>query len=114
MMAAQPNIGGALCGSSVILQCKCWMMPAARVPCSNAANIREHKIGRKVNFAPGKIPSGGNSFRKCIYTVSQKKRPTLTTCYNFYIHSSIATIFGINVAKKVGNQNVLYFPTTPN
>jgi len=50
---------------------------------------------------------------KCIYTVSQK-RPTFTTCYNFYIHSSIATIFGINVAEKVGNQNLFYFPTTPN
>jgi len=24
------------------------------------------------------------------------------------------TIFGINVAEKVGNQNVVYFPTTPN
>ena len=43
-----------------------------------------------------------------------KKRPTFTTCYNFYIHSSIATIFGTNVAKKVGNQNILYFPTSPN
>jgi len=48
-----------------------------------------------------------------IYTVSQK-RPTFTTCYNFYMHSSIATISGINIAKKVGNQNILYFPTTPN
>jgi len=43
-----------------------------------------------------------------------KKRPTSTTCYNFYIHSSIATIFGTNVAEKVGNQNVFCFPTTPN
>ena len=49
-----------------------------------------------------------------IYTVSQKKRPTFTTCYIFYIHSSIVTIFGTNVAEKVGNQNVLYFPTSPN
>ena len=47
-------------------------------------------------------------------TLCLKKHSTLTTCYNFYIHSSIATIFGTNVAKKVGNQNVLYFPTTPN
>jgi len=30
------------------------------------------------------------------------------------MHSSIATIFGTNVAEKVGNQNVLYFPTSPN
>ena len=43
-----------------------------------------------------------------------KKRPTFTTCYNFYIHSLIATIFGTNVAEKVGNQNILYFPTSPN
>jgi len=49
-----------------------------------------------------------------LYTVSQKKRPTFTTCYNFYIHSSIVTICGINVAEKVGYQNILYFPTTPN
>jgi len=47
------------------------------------------------------------------YTVSQKS-PTFTTCYNFCIHSSIATIFGTNLAEKVGNPNVLYFPTTPN
>jgi len=32
-----------------------------------------------------------------------KKRPTVTTCDTFYIRSSIATIFGKNVAKKVGN-----------
>jgi len=37
-----------------------------------------------------------------IYTASQKKRPTLT-CYNLYIHGSIATIFGTTVAEKVGN-----------
>jgi len=48
-----------------------------------------------------------------MYTVSQKS-PTFTICYNFYIHSSIATIFGTNVAEKAGNQNVLYFPTTSN
>jgi len=45
-------------------------------------------------------------------TLCLKKRPTFTTCYNFYIHSSIATIFGTNVAEKISNQNVLYFPTT--
>ena len=42
-----------------------------------------------------------------------KKRPTLT-CYNLYIHGSIATIFGKNDAEKVGNQNILYFPTSAN
>ena len=32
------------------------------------------------------------------------------TCCNLYIHGSIATVFGKNVAEKVDNQNVLYFP----
>jgi len=40
--------------------------------------------------------------RPVLHRVS-KKRPTFRTCYNFYIHSSIATIFGTNVAKKVVN-----------
>jgi len=40
VMAALPNIGGALC---------------------------------KVNIAPGKIPSGCNSLRKCIYSVSAQE-----------------------------------------
>jgi len=43
VMAAQPNIGGALCESSVISflvpRRKLWLTPTARVPCSNAANI---------------------------------------------------------------------------
>jgi len=49
-----------------------------------------------------------------IYTLCLKKRPTFTTCCYFYIHSSIGTIFGTNVAEKAGNQNVLYFPTSLN
>jgi len=46
------------------------------------------------------------------YTVSQKTS-TFTTCCYFYIHSSIATILGTNVAEKARNQNV-YFPTSSN
>jgi len=36
------------------------------------------------------------------------------TCYNLDIYSSITTIFGARVTEKGGNQNVLYFPTSPN
>jgi len=47
VMAAQPNIGGAVCESSVIpflvQRREVWLTPAAGVPCSNAANIRERK-----------------------------------------------------------------------
>jgi len=48
--------------------------------------------------------------RYSIYTLSL---PPLT-CYNLYTHGSIATIFGKDVAEKVGNQNVLCFLTSPN
>jgi len=47
-----------------------------------------------------------------MYTVSKNVPPL--TCHNLRIHSSIATIFGTNVAEEAGNQNVLYFPTSPN
>jgi len=47
VMTAQPNIGGALCESSVIpflvARRKFWPTPAGRVPCSNAANMGERK-----------------------------------------------------------------------
>ena len=36
-----------------------------------------------------------------LYNVSQKVPPL--TCYNLYIHDSIATIFGTNVAENVRN-----------
>ena len=47
VMAAQPNIGGALCESSLIPffapRRKVRLTSAAGVPCSNAANIEERK-----------------------------------------------------------------------
>ena len=45
--------------------------------------------------------------------MSQKNVPPLT-CYNPDIHGSIMIIFGTRVTEKVGNQNILYFPTSPN
>jgi len=81
VMATQPNIGGALRESSVIpilVPChKVWLTAAARVSCSNAANIRERKTwGRKVNFAAGKIPLACNSPPpKCtVYIIYQRRR----------------------------------------
>ena len=44
---------------------------------------------------------------------ASKNVPPLTG-YNLYIHSSIATILGKNAVEKVGNQNIFYFPTSPN
>ena len=78
VMAAQVNIGGALCESSVIPflvpSRKVWLTPAAKVLCSSTLAIQENaRLGRKVNFARGKIPSGGKSPRKCIYSVPAQK-----------------------------------------
>ena len=58
VMAAQPNIGGALCESAVIPflvpRRKVWLMPAAAgVPCSNAANIGERKTWTQSEFCTG-------------------------------------------------------------
>jgi len=54
VMAVLPNIGGALCKSSVIPflvpHCKLWLMPTARVQCSNAANIGERKTCMQSEF----------------------------------------------------------------
>jgi len=47
-----------------LLNATVWLTPTARVPCSNA------RLGRKVNFAPGKIPLAGKSPRKySLYSV---------------------------------------------
>jgi len=65
VMAAQPNIGGALCESPVIPflvpRCKVWLTPADGVPCSNATNIGECKTWKQSEFARGKFPSGSSS-----------------------------------------------------
>jgi len=45
------------------------------------------------------------------YSLCLKKNVPPLTCYNLHIHGSIVTIFGRNVAAKVGNQNVCYLPT---
>jgi len=50
VMAARPTIDGALCKSSVIPflvpRRKLWLMPAAGLPCSNAANTGQELIRR--------------------------------------------------------------------
>jgi len=47
LMAALPNVGGAVCESSVpfhVPRHKVWLTAAARVPCSHTANIGERNI----------------------------------------------------------------------
>jgi len=73
VMAAQPNIGGALCGSSVIsflvLRSKVWLMAAAWVPCSNAANIGERLTWTQSEFCSWQNSVTGRQPPKCIHGV---------------------------------------------
>jgi len=77
VMATQPNIGGALCESSMIPflvpRHKVWLMPAARVPCSNAGNIGQCKTWMQNEFCSWKNSVGGKSPQKCIYSVPAQK-----------------------------------------
>jgi len=75
--AAQPNIGGAVCDNSVIPfhvpHRKVWLMPTARVPCSNAANIGEHKTWTQSEVCTWQNSVRGKSPRKCIYNVAAQE-----------------------------------------
>jgi len=66
VMAAQPNIGGALCESSVIpflVPCRnVWLTPTTRVPCSNAANNRRTQdLGVTCILHLGKFRNGAGA-----------------------------------------------------
>ena len=66
--AAQPNIGGAVWESSVIP----FLIPRRKVWMTPLLEWRAARLGRKVNFTRGEIPSGGKGPRKWIYTVNHK------------------------------------------
>jgi len=72
VMAAQPNVGGALCESSVIPflvpRHKVWLTAAARVPCSNAANI-EHKTWTQSELCSWQNSIRGQQPQNCMHSV---------------------------------------------
>jgi len=76
VMAAQPNTGGAHCECSVIpflVPCrKVWLMPAAGVPCFNAANIKRTQDAKLILHV-AKLHQGQER-QKCIYIVCQPRR----------------------------------------
>jgi len=84
-------------------------------PCTATGNVADRKVpigaDRQTDTLIAILGSNEPSlgWSTCNYTVSQKNVPPLT-CY-LYIHGSITTVFGTNVAEKVCNQKVLYFPT---
>jgi len=78
VMATQPNIGGAICESSVlpfVVPChKVYLTPTDRVPCSNAANIGEHKTWTQSEVCTWKNSVRGQKvLKKCIYSVPDQE-----------------------------------------
>jgi len=77
VMAAVPNIGGAVCESSVIPflvpRHKVWLMPAAGLPCSNAASIWEGKTWTQSEFCTWQNSITGISPWKCIYSAPDQE-----------------------------------------
>jgi len=61
----------------------------------------------------GPVVKSVESVLICYVHCVSKKRPAFTTCYNFLRTQFDCDNFGTNIAEKVSNQNVLYFPTTP-
>ena len=96
VMAAQPNIGGALCESSAIPYLvprrKVWLTPAAGVPCSNADNIGEHKTGTQSEFCTGKNSVRGKSPRKCIYSVAAQEMSKHRTEFGWLPVSDVTAV----------------------
>jgi len=78
VMAAQPNIGGTLCESSVIPFlvpcCEVWLTPTAGVTSSNAANIGECKTWTQSKFCTWQNSVMGQQPPKIhIYSVSAQE-----------------------------------------
>ena len=90
-MAAQPNIGGALCESSIISRHKVWLTAAARVPWSNAANMGERKTWTQGDFC-----SWQNSVRgrapKCIYCVPAQQTAKHCAKFGWLPFSDVAAV----------------------
>jgi len=67
------HISGAVCESSIIPflvpHHKVCLKTSAQCHAATLPKYKNSRLGCKVNFAPGKIPSGDKSSRKCIYTV---------------------------------------------
>ena len=76
VMVALSIIGGALCS-----------MPQYRCQYESA-----RLGGRKLNFAPGKIPLAGNSRQKCIYSVAAQETAKHRAKFGWLPLSDVAAV----------------------
>jgi len=96
VMAAQANIGGAVCESSLIPflvpRRKVWLSPAAGVPCSNAANIRERKTWTQSEFCTWQNSVKGQKPPKCIYSVPAQETAKHRAKFGWPTVSNVAEV----------------------
>jgi len=101
VMAAQPNIGGAACESSVIPflvpRRKVWLMSAAGVPRCNAVNIGEGKTWTQSEFCTWQNSVRGQEPpkpcpQKCIYSVAARETAKHRAKYGWPPVSDVAAV----------------------
>jgi len=95
VMAAQPNIGGALCESSVIPflvpRHKVWLTAAAQVPCSHTANT-ECKTWMQSEFCSWQNSFTGQEPQNCIYSVPAQEMAKHRAKFGWPLVSDVAAV----------------------
>jgi len=115
MMAAQLNIGGALCESSVIpflVPCrKVWLTPLLECHAVTLPIQENARLGRKVNFTCGKFLSGVKSPQKCIYSVAAQETAKHRSKFGWPPVNDVAAV---KKPRRETHQNLLGCPKLPN
>ena len=109
----QPNIGGALCKSSVIPfrvpRRKVWLTPSGRVSCGNAVNMAERKTWTQSEFCTWQFRQGAKALGN-VHTPWVKKGCHPNHGYNFVNSSSICKILSL-LQRAVNFQQNSYWVT---
>ena len=96
VMAAQLNIGGAVCESSVIPflvpRRKVCPRPLALLHAVTLPIYENARLLRKMNFARGKVPSGGKSRQKCIYDIPAQETTEDRAKFGWPPESGVAAV----------------------
>jgi len=96
VMAAQPNIGGALCESSVIpflVPChKVWLTAAAQVPYSHTANIGGCKTWTWSEFCSWQNSVRGQQPWKCVCSVPAQEMAKHRAKFGWHAVSDVGAV----------------------
>ena len=114
LMASRPNIGGAVCKSSLIQflvpHRKVWLRPAAGVPCSNAASIGERKTWTQSEFCTWQNSIRGAKALK-MYSVPAQKTTKHRAKFSWPPVSDVAAV--TKPRREIG-ENLLGYPKLVN